>query len=172
VFGDRSFRAARRADRPALPAQALFYVSWVALRNLYYPYLIYAFYKEWREFSAESGTPWNWCETKCSPTSLCPPQHKHGRQALITRSFHKLAVVSPPHGLLGRPGDPGRRTCRAPAERWHDVALTAPFAQDPGHAVHASSAYGAELPLDAGAGAQTAEGRQAKAAVRDACYTL
>jgi hypothetical protein len=36
-----------------------FYVSWVALRNLYYPYLIWAFYHEWQAETVLSGTAWN-----------------------------------------------------------------------------------------------------------------
>lgn len=40
--------------------EALFYASWVALRNVLYPYLIWAFYKEWRLESAACGSPWNW----------------------------------------------------------------------------------------------------------------
>lgn len=39
---------------------AAFYVSWVLLRNLFYPYLIWAFYKEWRVETGLAGTPWNW----------------------------------------------------------------------------------------------------------------
>jgi hypothetical protein len=38
---------ARRAIGGKL-IEALFYVSWVGLRNIYYPYLIWAFYKEWQ----------------------------------------------------------------------------------------------------------------------------
>lgn len=40
--------------------EMLFYVSWVLLRNIFYPYLIWAFYQEWRVETALSGTPWNW----------------------------------------------------------------------------------------------------------------
>ena len=29
------------------------------LRNVYYPYLIWAFYKEWRAETALCGSPWN-----------------------------------------------------------------------------------------------------------------
>jgi hypothetical protein len=36
-----------------------FYASWIALRNLYYPYLIWAFFNEWRSETAISGTAWN-----------------------------------------------------------------------------------------------------------------
>ena len=32
----------------------------VALRNALYPYLIWAFYKEWRLEAAACGSPWNW----------------------------------------------------------------------------------------------------------------
>jgi hypothetical protein len=39
--------------------EVLFYVSWVGLRNIWYPYLIWAFYKEWRVETKASGTPWN-----------------------------------------------------------------------------------------------------------------
>jgi hypothetical protein len=31
----------------------------IGLRNVYYPYLIYAFYNEWRHETAICGTPWN-----------------------------------------------------------------------------------------------------------------
>ena len=37
-----------------------FYVSWVLLRNIFYPYLIWAFYQEWKVETALAGTPWNW----------------------------------------------------------------------------------------------------------------
>ena len=36
-----------------------FYATWIGLRNLYYPYLIWAFYNEWRTESALCGSPWN-----------------------------------------------------------------------------------------------------------------
>ncbi|KAG2501715.1 hypothetical protein HYH03_000216 [Edaphochlamys debaryana] len=39
--------------------EVLFYASWVILRNIFYPYLIYAFYKEWQHETRVSGTPWN-----------------------------------------------------------------------------------------------------------------
>jgi hypothetical protein len=39
---------------------AAFYVSWVLLRNVYYPYLIWAFYHEWRGETEAVGSPWNW----------------------------------------------------------------------------------------------------------------
>lgn len=39
--------------------EAAFYVSWVGLRNIFYPYLIYAFYKEWQRETAACGSPWN-----------------------------------------------------------------------------------------------------------------
>lgn len=39
--------------------EAAFYFTWVTLRCLFYPYLIWAFYKEWRHESAACGTPWN-----------------------------------------------------------------------------------------------------------------
>lgn len=37
-----------------------FYASWVLLRNIFYPYLIWAFYQEWRVETALVGSPWNW----------------------------------------------------------------------------------------------------------------
>jgi len=37
---------------PAPPPQ-------IGLRNVYYPYLIYAFYNEWRHETALCGSPWN-----------------------------------------------------------------------------------------------------------------
>lgn len=40
--------------------QVLFYISWVLLRNIFYPYLIWAFYKEWQLETQLAGTPWNW----------------------------------------------------------------------------------------------------------------
>ncbi|GIL79747.1 hypothetical protein Vretimale_12344 [Volvox reticuliferus] len=39
--------------------EALFYVTWVLLRNIYYPYLIWVFYKEWLKETRSCGTPWN-----------------------------------------------------------------------------------------------------------------
>lgn len=36
-----------------------FYASWVLLRNLYYPYLIWAFFEEWRRETALCGSAWN-----------------------------------------------------------------------------------------------------------------
>jgi len=39
--------------------EALFYISWVVLRNIWYPYLIWAFYKEWVTETEKSGTMWN-----------------------------------------------------------------------------------------------------------------
>eukprot|EP00798_Chlamydomonas_sp_ICE-L_P016501 gene16501-22727_t len=42
-----------------------FYASWVVLRNIMYPYLIYAFYKEWQSATLLFGTPWN-------PILICP----------------------------------------------------------------------------------------------------
>jgi hypothetical protein len=39
--------------------EVLFYATWVGLRNIWYPYLIWAFYKEWRVETKASGTPWN-----------------------------------------------------------------------------------------------------------------
>ncbi|PNH03361.1 hypothetical protein TSOC_010590, partial [Tetrabaena socialis] len=39
--------------------EVLFYVSWVLLRNIWYPYLIWLFYKEWQNETRVSGTPWN-----------------------------------------------------------------------------------------------------------------
>eukprot|EP00878_Enallax_costatus_P004161 GHUV01004390.1.p1 GENE.GHUV01004390.1~~GHUV01004390.1.p1 ORF type:complete len:253 (+),score=52.08 GHUV01004390.1:282-1040(+) len=40
--------------------EALFYISWVVLRNIFYPYLIWAFYQEWQIETKLAGTPWNW----------------------------------------------------------------------------------------------------------------
>ncbi|KAF8072409.1 hypothetical protein HT031_000068 [Scenedesmus sp. PABB004] len=40
--------------------EAAFYASWVLLRNVFYPYLIWAFYKEWAAETAACGSPWNW----------------------------------------------------------------------------------------------------------------
>ena len=37
---------------PSLIFEALFYLSWVALRNIMYPYSIWAFYKEVRQTNA------------------------------------------------------------------------------------------------------------------------
>lgn len=50
-----------------LPSQALnnyvlepaFYASWIVLRCAMYPYLAVCFYGEWRQYSADHGTPWN-----------------------------------------------------------------------------------------------------------------
>ncbi|MEW5301643.1 MAG: hypothetical protein WDW38_002653 [Sanguina aurantia] len=42
---------------PALEVAFLF--TWVLLRNILYPYLIYAFFKEWRLASVTFGSPWN-----------------------------------------------------------------------------------------------------------------
>lgn len=42
-----------------------FYISWVLLRNIWYPYLIYAFYKEWLVESEKCGSRWN-------PILICP----------------------------------------------------------------------------------------------------
>lgn len=39
--------------------EMMFYISWVGLRNLWYPYLIYAFYLEWVRESQRCGSPWN-----------------------------------------------------------------------------------------------------------------
>ena len=39
--------------------EILFYATWVGLRNLWYPYLVYALYVEWREEAARNGTSWN-----------------------------------------------------------------------------------------------------------------
>ncbi|GLC40748.1 hypothetical protein PLESTB_000026600 [Pleodorina starrii] len=39
--------------------EVLFYVTWVLLRNIYYPYLIWVFYKEWQKETRACGTPWN-----------------------------------------------------------------------------------------------------------------
>jgi hypothetical protein len=39
--------------------EAFFYVSWIVLRNIWYPYLIWAFYKEWVLETKRSGTMWN-----------------------------------------------------------------------------------------------------------------
>ncbi|KXZ55548.1 hypothetical protein GPECTOR_2g1097 [Gonium pectorale] len=39
--------------------EALFYVTWVLLRNIYYPYLIWVFYREWKLQTQVSGSPWN-----------------------------------------------------------------------------------------------------------------
>ncbi|GBF94564.1 hypothetical protein Rsub_06679 [Raphidocelis subcapitata] len=39
--------------------EAAFYVTWILLRNVYYPYLIWAFYGEWRAESRLCGSPWN-----------------------------------------------------------------------------------------------------------------
>lgn len=39
--------------------EAAFYVSWIGLRNIFYPYLIWAFFKEWQNETAACGTPWN-----------------------------------------------------------------------------------------------------------------
>jgi hypothetical protein len=36
-----------------------FYASWILLRNLYYPYLIYAFFNEWRRETALCGSALN-----------------------------------------------------------------------------------------------------------------
>lgn len=36
-----------------------FYATWVGLRNVFYPYLIWAFYKEWQHETAACGSPWN-----------------------------------------------------------------------------------------------------------------
>jgi hypothetical protein len=40
--------------------QVLFLVSWVVLRNLWYPLLVGLFACEWWRETAERGTPWNW----------------------------------------------------------------------------------------------------------------
>lgn len=58
------FLIARR-NIPSLLVEALFYVSWVLLRNVWYPYLVYAFYQEWLHESKKSGTSWN-------PILVCP----------------------------------------------------------------------------------------------------
>lgn len=39
--------------------EPLFYLSWVLLRNILYPYLVYVFYQEWQLESAKRGSPWN-----------------------------------------------------------------------------------------------------------------
>lgn len=39
--------------------QALFLGSWVLLRNVWYPYLVLVFGREWRLEAAARGTPWN-----------------------------------------------------------------------------------------------------------------
>mmetsp|Transcript_7166 Transcript_7166/g.15659 ORF Transcript_7166/g.15659 Transcript_7166/m.15659 type:complete len:227 (+) Transcript_7166:71-751(+) len=49
---------AKRTFRSPL-LDVLFYVTWVGLRNIFYPYLIYAFYKEWQRETRLCGTPWN-----------------------------------------------------------------------------------------------------------------
>ncbi|KAL6757015.1 hypothetical protein V8C86DRAFT_2634404 [Haematococcus lacustris] len=39
--------------------EVLFYVTWVLTRNVWYPWLVWVFYQEWRAASAAAGTPWN-----------------------------------------------------------------------------------------------------------------
>ncbi|PNW72070.1 hypothetical protein CHLRE_16g683700v5 [Chlamydomonas reinhardtii] len=39
--------------------EAGFYISWVLLRNIFYPYLIFVFYRLWQNETRISGTPWN-----------------------------------------------------------------------------------------------------------------
>lgn len=39
--------------------EALFYATWIGLRNLWYPYLIWAFYQEWVVETVKCGTMWN-----------------------------------------------------------------------------------------------------------------
>ncbi|GLI68083.1 hypothetical protein VaNZ11_012414 [Volvox africanus] len=39
--------------------EVLFYATWVLLRNIYYPYLIWVFYEEWQKETRACGTPWN-----------------------------------------------------------------------------------------------------------------
>lgn len=53
------FLIARRKWPQARGLEACFYVSWVALRNVLYPWLIYAFVAEWRDASEKCGSPWN-----------------------------------------------------------------------------------------------------------------
>lgn len=38
----------------------LFYVTWVLLRNVWYPYLVWLFAKEYLKVSSETGTYFNW----------------------------------------------------------------------------------------------------------------
>lgn len=38
---------------------ALFYVSWVVLRNIWYPYLVFVMYGKWQDETKRCGTMWN-----------------------------------------------------------------------------------------------------------------
>jgi len=53
------FLIAKRTWTSVRVFETCFYVSWVALRNVLYPWLIYAFYHEWRSETAKCGSPWN-----------------------------------------------------------------------------------------------------------------
>jgi hypothetical protein len=77
--------------------EAGFYASWVALRNVYYPYLIYAFFREWRHETALCGSALNpilvapvlqafltglnykWTWELVSKLMFPKQQHAHGR---------------------------------------------------------------------------------------------
>jgi hypothetical protein len=50
---------ARRTFPKVRALNVLFYITWVALRNILYPVLIYLFYKEWQNETRKSGTAWN-----------------------------------------------------------------------------------------------------------------
>jgi len=39
--------------------EVLFYLSWVLLRNIWYPYLTYIYYREWQAETESLGSPWN-----------------------------------------------------------------------------------------------------------------
>lgn len=76
-----------------------FYTTWVALRNVYYPYLIWAFFNEWRRETALCGSALNpILVTPLMQAFLTGLNYKWTWELLSKLLFPKMRPPPPPHG--------------------------------------------------------------------------